>query len=287
MSADKIEIAFTRENLNTYLKELAKEFRKLNGKLTPAEIILIGGAAVLAGYGFRDKTYDIDAIIHASSAMKEAINRVGDKLGLPNGWLNADFTRTSSYSDKLFEVSMYYKTFSNILTVRTVTAEYLIAMKLMSGRQYKNDLSDIAGILWEHQKRGTPITREAVDNAVDKLYGGWGDMPESTLLIVSEAFSGKDYELLYTQKRAREQEAKEILLAFEREYPDTLKSENIDAIIEKFRNKERSANSGNLTAENLTKEETTAPSMSRRTVKSTKIQQEKSRNKRYPVFPEC
>lgn len=35
-----------------YLKELAKEFRKLNGKTMPAEIILIGGAAVLANYGF-------------------------------------------------------------------------------------------------------------------------------------------------------------------------------------------------------------------------------------------
>ena len=34
---------FTKENLDTYLKELAKEFRKINGKPTPAEIILIGG----------------------------------------------------------------------------------------------------------------------------------------------------------------------------------------------------------------------------------------------------
>ena len=54
---------FTRENLDTYLKELAKEFRKLNGKDMPAEIILIGGAAILANYGFRDMTTDVDAII--------------------------------------------------------------------------------------------------------------------------------------------------------------------------------------------------------------------------------
>ena len=44
---------FTKQNLDTYLKELAKEFRKLNGKDMPAEIILIGGAAILANYGFR------------------------------------------------------------------------------------------------------------------------------------------------------------------------------------------------------------------------------------------
>jgi hypothetical protein len=103
----------TKDNLLTYIKELAKEFRRLNGTTTPAEIVLIGGAAVLANYGFREMTYDIDALIVASSAMKQAINLVGDKHGLPNGWLNADFQRTASYSQKLFEVSRYFKTFSN------------------------------------------------------------------------------------------------------------------------------------------------------------------------------
>ena len=83
-----VEKGFTKENLDYYLKELAKEFRKRNGKNTPAEIVLVGGAAILANYGFREMTYDIDAVITASSAMKEAVNTVGDRLGLPNGWLN-------------------------------------------------------------------------------------------------------------------------------------------------------------------------------------------------------
>jgi len=99
----------------------------------PAEIILIGGASVLANYGFRDATYDVDAVTLASSVMKQAVNRVADKLGLPSGWLNMDFKETKSYSTVLIEISVYYKTFSNILTVRTVDAEYLVAMKLMSG----------------------------------------------------------------------------------------------------------------------------------------------------------
>lgn len=55
---------FTKDNLDIYLKELAKEYKKLNGKLMPAEIVLVGGAAVLANYGFRKMTTDIDAIIH-------------------------------------------------------------------------------------------------------------------------------------------------------------------------------------------------------------------------------
>lgn len=47
------ETPFTKDNLDSYLKELAKEFRKINGSRTPAEITLIGGAAVLVNYGFR------------------------------------------------------------------------------------------------------------------------------------------------------------------------------------------------------------------------------------------
>lgn len=73
MSVEKI---FTRENMDYYLKELAKEFWKRNSRNTPDKIILVGGAAILANYGFRDMTYDIDAVITASSAMKEAVNAV-------------------------------------------------------------------------------------------------------------------------------------------------------------------------------------------------------------------
>ena len=74
----------------------------------PTEIMLVGGAAILTNYGFRDMTTDIDAVIHAASSMKDAINRVGDKFHLPNGWLNAYFMRTGSYSPKLDK----YKKFS-------------------------------------------------------------------------------------------------------------------------------------------------------------------------------
>ena len=120
------ETAFHKENLDLYLRELAKAFRKLNGKAMPAEIILIGGASVLINYGFRDTTYDMDAIIIASSAMKQAINQVGDKYELPNGWLNTDFMKTRSYSPKLEEHSVYYKNFSNVLEVSNLSAEYMV-----------------------------------------------------------------------------------------------------------------------------------------------------------------
>ena len=232
-----IDSPITRNNLDDYLKALAKEFRRLNGTKTPAEIILIGGAAIIAKYGFRELTYDIDAIIKASSAMKDAINIVGDKLNLSRGWLNADFKRTESYSDKLFAVSVYYKTFSNIMDVRIITAEYLLAMKLMSGRQYKNDISDIFGILWEHQKNGAPISRKNIDKALIELYGDISKMQDYTSQILDKAYMDGDFEKLYKQSREDEKEAKDILIEFEEMHPHALKTENIDTIIEQMKRK--------------------------------------------------
>ena len=235
------ETPITRDNLNEYLKALAKEFRRLNGTKMPAEIVLIGGAAILANYGFRELTYDVDAVIVASSAMSEAANIVGDRLNLPRGWLNADFKRTGSYSDKLFEVSVHYKTFSNILEVRTVKAEYLIAMKLMSGRRYKNDISDVYGILWEHQKGGTPISRTAIEQAVITLYGDIAKLPGISARLLEKAFENGDFENLYRRSREDEIEAKELLVDFEENNPNTLKTENIDSVLEMMKQKRDAA----------------------------------------------
>ena len=229
--------SFTKENLDTYLKELAKEFRRLNGKSMPAEIVLVGGAAILTNYGFRDMTTDIDAVIHAASSMKDAINMVGDKYDLPNGWLNADFMHTGSYSPKLDEFSVYYKSFYGVLSVRTIAAEYLIAMKLRSGRKYKNDLSDVIGILAEHEKRGTPITLEKIDAAVTNLYGDWDAFPEDSKPFIEDALKNGDFENVYTSVKRDEIESKDILIGFEKDYPKVAKESNINDILKTLKAK--------------------------------------------------
>ena len=229
---------FTKENLNTYLKELGKEYKKINGKNMPAEIILIGGAAILANYGFREMTTDVDAVIHAVSSMKEAVNKVGDKYNLPNGWLNADFMKTDSYSSKLDQYSVYYKEFSNVLTVRTVSAEYLIAMKLCSGRKYKKDLSDIIGILAEHEERGEPITLEKIDKAVTDLYGSWDKISEDSRIFIEETMKKGDFEKVYTEISVEENKAKDLLINFEQDYPSVANTANVNDILMNLKKKQ-------------------------------------------------
>ena len=219
------------------MKELAKEFRKINGKSMSAEIILIGGAAILANYGFMDMTTDIDAIIHAASSMKDAINRVGDKYELPNGWLNTDFMRTGSYSPKLNEVSVHYKTFSNVLEIRIIESEYLIAMKLRSGRKYKNDLSDIIGILAEHERKGEPISLEDINAAVNNLYGGWDQFPDDSKKFIEDAIKTGNYEEVYSSTNAGENLSKEILISFEQDYHGVTNESNINDILKNLKNR--------------------------------------------------
>ena len=226
---------FTKENLDQYLKELAKEFRKHNGKSMPAEIILIGGASVIINYGFREMTYDMDALINAASSMKDAINTVGDRNGLPTGWLNDDFRKTDSYTDKIIQYSKYYKTFYNTIHVRTVTGEYLVAMKLKAGREYKYDRSDVIGILWEQERFGDPLTLERIQSAVRDLYGTYDVIAQDVQIFIEKAIQRGDYGFMYTRVREVEAESKENLLEYQEEKPGVINSDNVSDIIAALR----------------------------------------------------
>ncbi|SDB26820.1 hypothetical protein SAMN02910317_01332 [Ruminococcaceae bacterium FB2012] len=229
------DIAFTKDTLDLYLKELAKEFRKRNGKNTPAEVILIGGAAVVINYGFREMTYDMDAVINASSSMKEAINFVGDKFGLPNGWMNDDFKNTASYTDRIARFSTYYRTFSNVVTFRTVTAEYLVAMKMRSGREYKYDRSDIIGVLWDQEKRGEPLTLERIKQAVVDLYDSYAVIADDVKQFVEQAVKNGNYSELYTRVRQMEIENKENLIEYQEEKPGVVSNDNLSDVLAALR----------------------------------------------------
>ena len=232
-------IVFKKDNLDLYLKELAKEYKKLVGKNMPAEIILIGGAAIIESYGFRDMTTDVDAIITAVSAMKDAINLIGDRYDLPQGWLNSDFQKIDSYSNQLLQYSSFYKTFNQVLNLRIVTGEYLIAMKLRAFRQYKNDLSDVIGVLAEHEKRGDGITIERIDRAVENLYGSWDGFPDGAQDFIVKTLTASDYESVYELVRKNEKDAKEQLVEFQNNYPGILKGENVNDVLHNLRAKRK------------------------------------------------
>ena len=232
----------TKEKLETYLKELAKDFKK-RGKGTPAEMILVGGASVILNYGFRGSSYDVDAIYECQSVMKESINTVGEKFGLPVGWLNDDFKKTDSFTYRIFQYSEYYKTFSGVLTVRSIRAEYLVAMKLVSGRRYKKDLSDIAGIIWEQSELGKPLPFEAIDKAVTELYDDWSRVSAYSKAVLEKILSCDNMSLLFEELSAEETDARETLTAIDQNYPDLITQGTVDEIIAAAMKKKQRNNS--------------------------------------------
>ncbi len=225
---------FTRESLDEIFRELGKAFRKRNGTKTPAEIILVGGAAIIAGYGFREATTDIDALIHASSAMGDAIRQVGDRYGFSPDWLNQDFKQTASYSDRIVQYSVPYRTYANILHIRTLPAEYVTAMKLASLRQYKYDFSDVVGLI-----REANLPRDAVETAVQNLYGSFDNLPDAKAAqdLLTDIYTSDNQEELYRYYRMSEKEGFDILKNLNEQYPNLITRDNVSDLIAAARKK--------------------------------------------------
>lgn len=234
MSVKHDKNLITKENIDTYLKEFSRIFKKLNGDKMHAEIIIVGGASILINYGFRKSTADIDAVIYSSSVLKEASNIISEKYNISSDWLNADFKKTNSYSSKLREHSIPYKTFSNIVHIRTIKSEYLIAMKLMAGRRYKHDLSDIIGIFKEHKNKNEPIEVNKVKEAFKILYGNTDKMPQESKELLRKIEETDDLNQLFKNIKYDEKIAKLILDDFNNKYPKIINKDNINNIVKKL-----------------------------------------------------
>ena len=160
----------TRANAMDIIRRFAKEYRKTLGKAR-AEIIIVGGGSIMLNYKFRDATQDFDVILRAASGIKDVITRFADENNLPRDWMNTDFVKTASYSDVLMEVSRHYCWLNNkTLEIRTVSGIYLIAMKMIAHRDYRNDISDAIGILIEETEAGNRFSYEDIEAAYKKLY---------------------------------------------------------------------------------------------------------------------
>jgi hypothetical protein len=195
---------FNKENIETYLNDFAKEYTRLINKKNPLKIILVGGASVLLNYNFRKATNDIDYSNPKSEFIDNAVEKTAKKHGLFANWLNNEFRKTASYSDKLTDISVFYKKISNMVEIRTVGPEYLIAMKLMAFRDHKHDLSDIAGILMENKENNKPLKKENVENAIITLYGDINKLPKNAILLLNNIFKKDDYKRDYVFYKNKE-----------------------------------------------------------------------------------
>ena len=216
--------------LDNYFNELAKIYKKKSHGYI-FEFILVGGASILVNYNFRDVTNDIDAYYLPSADIKDAIKIVSEKFGIDSKWINNDFQKTKSYSNKLSEFSTFYKSYKEIINVRTIKDEYLIAMKLMSGRIYKNDISDIIGIIISNKKNGKDFTYDMIDKAIKNLYGSWDGVDKDIIKILDDILSTNNLEELYNKTISEEQNSRQSLIEFDEKYNNAINEANVKEIL--------------------------------------------------------
>lgn len=210
MMLNENKFSISKKEIDYFFAELSKEIKKEFGRKAKIELTVVGGASILMNYDFRMATQDIDAFASNRMSIKDCIHRVGDRLGLPNGWLNEDFLQTSSYTSNLVLYSKPYKTFNQVLSVRTIKDEYLIAMKLKSFRNYKHDLSDIVGILMQSKK---DISYLDIDKAVNHLYGGWHNINAEAHQQLKDALQSNYKESLYKSLTNEETKKRKALIS--------------------------------------------------------------------------
>jgi hypothetical protein len=77
-------------------------------------------------------------------------------------------------------------------------------MKLMAARTYKNDFSDVVGIVLEQRKQEKPLTIEDIKRASVGLYDAYERLPEKSRSFIEEVFACRDLQALYNRCRKDE-----------------------------------------------------------------------------------
>ena len=126
-----------------------------------------------------------------------------------------------------------------MLNIRTISAEYLVAMKLMSGRRYKKDLSDIIGILSEQKRMGKSLSYQQIDCAVRNLYGGWDNISEYAIQVLKAALDSENLKELFMEQEREEELSKQLVLQVQKYEGEKVKESNVEEIIQKALRKKR------------------------------------------------
>jgi hypothetical protein len=118
-----------------YLKLLGRELEQRGER---GELLLAGGATMALVHSARDMTKDVDALYEPKTTINEIVEKIAEEYGLNKDWLN-DGVKGFIDSNAPTEIFMEIPG----LVINTVSAEYLLSMKLLSARYGEKDHDDI------------------------------------------------------------------------------------------------------------------------------------------------
>lgn len=141
--------------------------KKYQAKLQHFKILVVGGSALALKYNYRS-TVDIDADIKFQSEITSSIHEVARINNIPTDWINQDFVKSESYSRRLWEHAIPYKTIG-FIDVFVVSDLDQLCMKLVSGRA--KDKKDALFLSTNVIQQG--ITFSDLTNEFKFLYGDY------------------------------------------------------------------------------------------------------------------
>jgi hypothetical protein len=127
------------ERLERLFDELSDEF-SVRGE--QAHLFVVGGAAMALAYDDSRLTHDVDAVFEPRFVIRPLIEKIADRNGLDRDWLN-DAAKGFLPGDDTAARTVYE---TDHVLVQVASPEYLLAMKLHSGRA-ERDIDD-AVKLW-------------------------------------------------------------------------------------------------------------------------------------------
>lgn len=121
-----METSLTKARIEQLFRALDDELRHVD---VVGELYVVGGAVLCLALNARPATRDVDAAFQPAKAVREAAQRVGEQLGVPEGWLN---DAAKGYLSAKGE----YTPFMELPNLRVMMAqpEYLLAMKCLAFR---------------------------------------------------------------------------------------------------------------------------------------------------------
>lgn len=132
--------SLSRSRIMTLFAELSEELER---KGLRGHIYIVGGAALIAGYGRKRSTRDVDArIVYEKRGVSEAANALARKHDLPANWLNENATLFMPHKDDTQATTVFN---SPSLVVTGASARHMLAMKIDAGRP--EDVDDIEWLL--------------------------------------------------------------------------------------------------------------------------------------------
>ncbi len=172
----QISVALSASDINRAFDALSEELVGLDDR---AEIVVVGGAALVLLFGARETTKDVDVFFVRPSAAKfrEAAGRVAQRFNLPDDWLN---DAAKGFLVGLTEGAILYE--SPYLLARAVSVAQLLAMKLAAWRDAID--RDDAKLLLSRMSGSSEAVWAAVEPLVpqgqlDKAWYAFQDLWES------------------------------------------------------------------------------------------------------------